>query len=59
MLQRIVKKQGIDFKMNTKVTSVERLGSGEIQVAMETVKGGKAETHMRHSTSQHWKKTLH
>ena len=43
-LQRILKKQGIDFKMNTKVTSAERLGSGEIQVAMEAVKGGKAET---------------
>ena len=36
--------QGIDFKMNTKVTSAERLGSGEIQVAMETVKGGETET---------------
>ena len=43
-LQRILKKQGIDFKMNTKVTSAERLGSGEIQVDMEAVKGGKAET---------------
>jgi dihydrolipoamide dehydrogenase len=29
--------------MNTKVTSAERVGSGEIQVAMETVKGGKEE----------------
>ena len=42
-LQRILKKQGIDFKMNTKVISAERVGSGEIQVAMETVKGGKGE----------------
>ena len=42
-LQRILKKQGIDFKMNTKVTSAERVGSGEIQVATETVKGGKEE----------------
>ena len=29
--------------MNTKVISAERVGSGEIQVAMETVKGGKEE----------------
>jgi pyruvate/2-oxoglutarate dehydrogenase complex dihydrolipoamide dehydrogenase (E3) component len=29
----------MDFKMNTKVTLAERVGSGEIQVAMETVKG--------------------
>jgi hypothetical protein len=36
-------KQGMDFKMNTKVTSAERVGSGEIQVVMETVKGGKEE----------------
>ena len=43
-LQCILKKQGIDFKMNTKVTSAERLGSGEIQVDMEAVKGGKTET---------------
>ena len=42
-LQRILKKQGINFKMNTKVISAERVGSGEIQVAMETVKGGKGE----------------
>ena len=45
-LQRILKKQGIDFKMNTKVTSAERLGSGEIQVDMEAVKGGKTDTHL-------------
>ena len=42
--QHNLKKQGIDFKMNTKVTSAERLESGEIQVDMEAVKGGKAET---------------
>ena len=29
--------------MNTKVISAERVGSGEIQVATETVKGGKEE----------------
>ena len=43
-LQRILKKQGIDFKMNTKVTSAKKTGSGEIEVAMEAVKGGKEET---------------
>ena len=29
--------------MNTKVISAKRMGSGEIQVATETVKGGKEE----------------
>ena len=43
-LQRILKKQGIDFKMNTKVTSATKMSSGEIEVAMEAVKGGKQET---------------
>lgn len=44
MLQRTLKKQGIDFKMNTKVTSATKTSSGEIEVAMEAVKGGKQET---------------
>ena len=43
-LQRILKKQGLDFKMNTKVMSATKTASGEIEVAMEAVKGGKQET---------------
>ena len=42
-LQRILKKQGLDFKMNTKVTSATRTSSGQVEVAMEAVKGGKQE----------------
>lgn len=44
MLQRTLKKQGMEFKMNTKVTGAVRTGSGSVQVSMETVKGGKEET---------------
>ena len=43
-LQRMLKKQGLDFKMNTKVTGASRGSSGVIEVNMEAVKGGKAET---------------
>ena len=43
-LQRTLKKQGMDFKMSTKVTGAERLSSGGMAVTMESVKGGKQET---------------
>lgn len=43
-LQRTLKKQGLEFKMNTKVTGASRTGSGVVQVTTETVKGGKEET---------------
>lgn len=43
-LQRTLKKQGMEFKMNTKVTSAIRSESDTIQVSMESVKGGKEET---------------
>ena len=44
-MQRILKKQGMDFKMNTKVTgATTRSASGGVQVAMESAKGGKSET---------------
>lgn len=42
-LQRTLKKQGLEFKMNTKVTGANRTGSG-VQVTMEGVKGGKEES---------------
>lgn len=41
-LQRVLKKQGLNFKMSTKVTGAVRSGSG-IKVSTETVKGGKQE----------------
>ena len=40
--QRILKKQGLDFKLNTKVTSASRNGD-EVKVAVEGVKDGKKE----------------
>lgn len=43
-LQRIFKKQGMEFKMNTKVTSATRMSGGVVQVAMESTKTGKSET---------------
>ena len=43
-LQRILKKQGLEFKMNTKVTGATPLSSGGVQVAMEAVKGSKKES---------------
>uniref|UniRef100_F6Z7K0 Dihydrolipoyl dehydrogenase n=1 Tax=Ciona intestinalis TaxID=7719 RepID=F6Z7K0_CIOIN len=41
--QRTLQKQGLKFKLNTKVTSAEKTASG-IQVNVESAKGGKAET---------------
>lgn len=43
-LQRMLKKQGLDFKLNTKVTGANRAASGVIEVNTETVKGGKEAT---------------
>lgn len=43
-LQRVLKKQGLEFKMQTKVTGASRTATGVIQVSMEAVKGGKGET---------------
>uniref|UniRef100_H2Y7X4 Dihydrolipoyl dehydrogenase, mitochondrial n=1 Tax=Ciona savignyi TaxID=51511 RepID=H2Y7X4_CIOSA len=41
--QRTLQKQGLKFKLNTKVTSASRSSSG-IQVNVESAKGGKEET---------------
>ncbi len=41
-LHRILKKQGVNFKMGTKVISASRTASGAVEVAMETK--GKPET---------------
>ena len=40
--QRILKKQGLDFKLDTKVTAASRDGN-TIRVAIEGVKNGKQE----------------
>lgn len=40
---RILKKQGMEFKLSTKVTGVEKKGKGA-KVTFEPVKGGEAET---------------
>lgn len=40
--QRILQKQGLKFKLDTKVTGASRDGS-DIKVAIEAVKGGKQE----------------
>lgn len=42
-LQRVLKKQGLEFKMQTKMMSAELTGS-EVVVRTEAVKGGKEET---------------
>eukprot|EP00055_Hartaetosiga_balthica_P000147 m.135792 g.135792 ORF g.135792 m.135792 type:complete len:503 (+) comp10213_c0_seq1:56-1564(+) len=39
--QRILKKQGLGFKLNTKVTSVEKQDDGSIVVSVEDTKKGK------------------
>jgi len=41
--QQVLKKQGMKFKLDTKVTSVTKTGSG-VTVAVESAKDGKAET---------------
>ncbi|CAK8690317.1 unnamed protein product [Clavelina lepadiformis] len=41
--QRVLQKQGLKFKLNTKVTSAAKTSAG-IQVNVESAKGGKAET---------------
>jgi len=50
--QRTLTKQGLKFKLNTKVTSATRNGD-KIQVAIEGAKGGNQETvsHLSHSLS--------
>ena len=42
-LQRTMKKQGLVFKMNTKVTEAVKQEGGGVKVTMEAVKGGKVE----------------
>lgn len=42
-LQRTLKKQGLEFKMNTKVTEAMKTESGGVRVKTEAVKGGKEE----------------
>lgn len=42
-LQRTLKKQGLDFKMNTKVTGAVQTDSGSLLVSTEAVKGAKEE----------------
>ncbi|MBO0346470.1 dihydrolipoyl dehydrogenase [Roseibium sp. CAU 1637] len=41
--QRMLKKQGVDFKLSTKVTGVEKKGKG-LEVTIEPAKGGDAQT---------------
>lgn len=41
--QRILQKQGIKFKMSTKVMGAEKV-DGKLQVKVEAAKGGKEET---------------
>ena len=40
--QRVLKKQGLDFKLGRKVTAAEKSADG-VKLVVETVKGGKAE----------------
>ena len=42
--ERTLKKQGLKFKLNTKVMSASKTSDGMIQVNVESAKGGKAET---------------
>ena len=42
-VQRILQKQGLKFKLSTKVTAAEKTG-GKISVQVEAAKGGKNET---------------
>ncbi|KAF7317942.1 Dihydrolipoyl dehydrogenase [Mycena kentingensis (nom. inval.)] len=42
--QRLLSKQGIKFKLNTKVVAAEKTGDGKITLNMEAAAGGKAET---------------
>ncbi|XP_066284160.1 dihydrolipoyl dehydrogenase, mitochondrial-like [Branchiostoma lanceolatum] len=42
--QRILKKQGMDFKLNTKVVSASKRADGVVEVKVESVKGDKEET---------------
>ncbi len=42
-LQRTLKKQGLEFKLNTKVTEAVKREGGGVSVTMESVKGGKEE----------------
>ena len=46
--QRILKKQGLDFKLNTKVTNASRNGDN-VKVEVEAVKDGKKEEVSRFS----------
>nr|GAT55100.1 predicted protein [Mycena chlorophos] len=42
--QRLLAKQGIKFKLNTKVTSAEKTNDGKVTLNMEAAAGGKEET---------------
>ena len=41
--QRMLEKQGIEFKMSAKVTGIEKSGKGA-KITFEPVKGGEAQT---------------
>jgi dihydrolipoamide dehydrogenase len=41
--QKVLEKQGLEFKLGTKVTQAEKKGKG-VKLSMEPAKGGKAET---------------
>jgi pyruvate/2-oxoglutarate dehydrogenase complex dihydrolipoamide dehydrogenase (E3) component len=45
--QKILKKQGINFKVNTKVLSAEKK-DGKVQIKLEAAKGGSEETASLH-----------
>lgn len=43
MFQRTLKKQGLDFKLQTKVTGAEKQADGTIKVFVENMKKGKVD----------------
>lgn len=43
-MQRLLKKQGMEFKMSTKVTGASPSASGGIEVSTESVKDGKSDS---------------
>jgi dihydrolipoamide dehydrogenase len=44
--EKILKKQGLNFKLSTKVISAKKNGNGKVDVIVEAAKGGKQETVM-------------
>jgi dihydrolipoamide dehydrogenase len=51
--QKILKKQGIDFKLNTKVVSGDTSGA-QVKLDVDAAKGGKPETVSLHTESFHF-----